>query len=118
MQVFGSNLPGHDAMFDATLGKGSNHFRKLTDFEPSDFIDQRSERRIGFAFKGNGDQFLDPKLSRLAGKDQGQGTVPGNEAQRLNGIDHFAANLKPKMEVGKGGNAAINILTGSIWGVQ
>ena len=77
------NLTGHDTLFDAAVSESGNHFRELADFDPYDLVHQRSQRGIGLAFKGDGDQALDSLVARLPGEDERQRTVAGNDADAI-----------------------------------
>jgi hypothetical protein len=61
-------------------GEGGNHFGKLADLEPDNFIHERSESGIGFAIEGDRYEAFDAKSASLAGEDKRQGTITRDDA--------------------------------------
>src|SRR5437588_5913874 len=88
IEVLGRNLAGHDAIFNAAVGKCGEHFRELADFEPDDFIHQRSQGGVRLAIEGNGDQSLYAALTCLSGENQRQRAIAGDDAKGVEGWVH------------------------------
>ena len=70
-------------MLDAAATECQNHFGKLANLEPDDFVHERRERGIGFIFKRDGDEPFDAGGARLPRELQRQRAVAGDETQRF-----------------------------------
>ncbi len=68
-EILRRDLASHDALFNATPGKGGDQLRELADPEPDDFVHKRGKCRIRLALEGDRDEPLDAAAARLFGED-------------------------------------------------
>lgn len=82
-KIFGRDLADHDALGNAAAGEGIDEFVELADLEPDDFVDERGEVGICFAFKGDCDQAADAGAASFARERKRQRTIAGDDAKRI-----------------------------------
>ena len=99
-QIPGRDLAEHHAPAHAPLREGGDHFGKLADPEPDDFVHQRSQLRVRLAVKGHGDQASDPLGPGLPGKEQRQRSAAGDDPDAVNVLRH-AKNLAPSRQLNR-----------------
>jgi hypothetical protein len=78
-EVPGRDLADHNAVFDLAFSKSPDHFGKLAYFEPDSLVDDLGQAGVGFTLEGDGDEAADTQLASLAGENERQGTVAGDE---------------------------------------
>jgi len=80
-QAFWGDLAGHDAAGDVCGFEGADEFGELSYLDPGDVVDEWGEGWIGFTFERDGDDPGDAHLACLAGQEEREGAVPGDQAQ-------------------------------------
>ena len=75
-------------MTHAAGGEGGDHFGKLADLEPDDVVHQRGQLGVGLAVKGGGHQPFGALGAGLAGKEQRQRAIAGDDANGVGLLRH------------------------------